>query len=121
VERKEGQRLKRSSYMVSTNTIWALDVGPPSIMLQVPDQNENFGTRTQYFSARISYILREAALFSLAIDLRADVAICAREVAAGKQHTIPNAARVHTSVGICSQELRSGGVETAFVIIAESI
>ena len=69
-----------------------------------------------------SYVRREelSRSFSLAIDLRADVAICAREVAAGTQQTILNVARVHTTVEIWSQELRIGAVEATFVIIVES-
>jgi hypothetical protein len=73
-----------------------------SIVLQITDQNENVDTRTQFFSARTSYIPREAVSrsSSLAINLRADVAICTREVASGTQHTIPNVAGVHTTIRI---------------------
>jgi hypothetical protein len=43
VERKERQRLKRSRYMVLQLRHGHLTLGA-SIVLQVPDQNENVGT-----------------------------------------------------------------------------
>lgn len=122
MEGEEGQRLKRSRYMVSTITTWVPNVVPPRLCCKHPTETRTSAPGGNASVRDQSYVRREelSRSFSLAIDLRADVAICAREVAAGTQQTIPNVARVYTTVEIWSQELRIGAVEATFVIIVES-